>query len=259
MNESDFDDLYALEEDLWWFAGMRDVTASLLDRIGESSRVSILDAGCGTGLMLSWLRRYAQDGSIVGLDLEEVALRYCRLRGQRLLTRASVVELPFGHEAFDLVTSFDVLTQLPNDGSDELAIREIRRVLRPGGVAFVRAPAYEWMRSDHDRALGIQHRYALRELSLKVEGSGLQVVRATYANSLLLPVAAFRRLILKRLGLASPGSDVRRLPPGLAWANRLLRAVLRAEAWWLGRQRSRLPFGLSCICVAQRPADPLRN
>ena len=49
-----------------------------------------------------------------------------------------------------------MLVQLPGEGSDELAMREMFRVLRPGGVAFARAAAYEWMRSGHDEALGTQ-------------------------------------------------------------------------------------------------------
>ena len=58
--------------------------------------------------------------------------------------RASGTALPFADSAFDLLTSFDVLVQLPGEGSDELAMREMFRVLRPGGVAFVRVAAYDF-------------------------------------------------------------------------------------------------------------------
>jgi len=253
MHTEDYADLYALEENLWWFAGMREITAALLDPVClPGPDRMILDAGCGTGGMLEWLKRYAGQEKVVGLDLVSDALKFCRERGQERLAQASVTDLPFVDESFDLVTSFDVLVQVHGEGTDEQAMREMYRVLKLGGIAFVRAAAYEWMRSSHDEALGTQRRYQLDELRVKMERAGFRVLRATYANSLLLPVAALRRLALKRIGLAQPGSDVKPLPPNLEWLNQTLLRVLRSEARWLKIPQSELPAGLSAICVAEK-------
>ena len=73
----------------------------------------ILDVGCGTGGMLSWLSRYAKDGKVMGIDLVQTALAFCRERGHEDLGQASATQLPFADSVFDLVTSFDVLVQLP--------------------------------------------------------------------------------------------------------------------------------------------------
>jgi ubiquinone/menaquinone biosynthesis C-methylase UbiE len=254
MQAEDYAYLYALEEDFWWFAGMREITAALLDPLFLPARDRlILDAGCGTGGMLAWLARYAGNGTIVGIDLVHTALEFCRKRENRFLAQASVTDLPFADSVFDLVTSFDVLVQLPGADADLRALREMFRVLRPGGIAFVRAAAYAWMRSGHDEALGTQRRYSLSELVAKMERAGLRVVRATYANSLLLPLAAVRRLALKRVGLADRGSDVKPLPPQLQWLNRALAATLRCEARRLKHPGSRLRAGLSAICLAEKP------
>lgn len=254
MRAEDFADLYALEESYWWFVGMERVTAALLDAACPPGRArDVLDAGCGTGAMLNWLERYARGGRVAGIDVSPDALDFCRERGLRDLARASATALPFAGETFDLVTSFDVLVQIPGEGSDEAAMREMFRVLRPGGVAFVRAAAYGWMRSGHDEALGTQRRYGLGQLTGGMERAGFRVLRATYANSLLLPVAAFRRLVLKRVGLADRGSDVKPLPPALAWLNRALTSALYAEARLLSRPGAKLPAGLSTVCVAEKP------
>ncbi len=235
MRAQDYADLYALEESLWWFTGMREVTRALLDPFcPPGPRRDVLDAGCGTGGMLTWLGRYAGRG-----------------RGLRDVAQASVTALPFDPQTFDLVTSFDVLVQLPGEGSDEEAMREMRRVLRPGGFAFVRVAAYEWMRSGHDEALDTRRRYTLARLTERMTRAGFRVRRATYANSLLLPAAVLRRLVLKRLGLADRGSDVR--PPGSERLNRALASALKAEAALLKRPNVNLPAGLSAICVAERP------
>ena len=253
MQLEDYEYLYELEEKFWWFAGMRQVTAALLDPFCPPDRNrTILDAGCGTGSNLMWLKRYVGDGSISGLDLSPDALRFCRARGHRLLTQASISLLPFTTDYFDLVTSFDVLAQI-SEADGKSAAREIFRVLRPGGIAFVRTAAYEWMRSGHDEALGSQRRYSLEELQDLLTSAGFTVLRATFANSLLLPVAVLRRLVLKRVGLADPGSDVKPLSPGLSWLNGTLGVALSVEARWLGTA-GRLPAGLSAICVVQKLA-----
>jgi SAM-dependent methyltransferase len=253
MRFEDFAQLYALEEDFWWFVGMREITASLLDPIlaaGQDRR--ILDAGCGAGINLIWLKRYAGGGLVVGVDLDSGALDFCRARGHGELVQASTTALPFGDETFDLVTSFDVLVQLPGEGADERALAEMYRVLRPRGVCFVRAAAYSWLRSSHDEAIGSQRRYTLGGLAGRVHRAGFRVRRATYANTLLLPVAIARRLLLERIGIVSRGSEVRPLPPVLRRLNPALTEVLRVESRLTGRVGLKLPFGLSAICVAEK-------
>jgi len=253
MQEEDFTYLYALEESFWWFAGMREITSVLLDPVLPPAQDRlILDAGCGTGGMLSWLARFAGRGRVVGIDVVPSALKFCRERHHTHLAQASATHLPFADSTFDLVTSFDVLVQLPGEGADEQAIREMSRVLRPGGVAFVRVAAYEWMRSGHDEALGTQRRYTLGALTERMEGAGFSIVRATYANTLLLPAAALRRLVLKRVGLADSGSDVKPLAPRLQWLNPMLQSVLHAEARLLRQRNMRLPFGLSAIAIGRK-------
>ena len=253
MQAEDYESLYALEESFWWFAGMREITAALLDAVCPPGRARlILDAGCGTGGNLAWLERYAGGSDVMGLDLSDDALKFCRRRGHTRLAQASVTELPCADASFDLVTSFDVLGQLPDVGADEQAIGEMRRVLRPGGVAFVRVPAYEWLRSGHDEALGTARRYTLNALCGPMARAGFRIRRATHANSLLLPLAIVRRLALKRLGLADRGSDVKPLAPRLQWLNGILLAALRREARWLRAPHHTLPAGLSAICIGEK-------
>lgn len=256
MRTEDYQDLFELEEEFWWFVGMRQITGALLDAAlpDEVSR-TILDAGCGTGSNVRWLQRYAGAGEVVGLDLAADALKLARQRIQGILVQASVTGLPFPDSTFDLVTSFDVIVQLPDEGADQQAVAEMYRVLKPGGIGFVRGAAYQWMRSGHDIALGTHRRYRLSDLRGHLEGAGFRVIRATYANSILLPIAAVHRLLLKPTGLAKSGSDVSPLPSALRWINPIFRGLLRCETAWLKLSGLSLPAGLSAVCVVQRPRN----
>ena len=254
MRTKDYELLNDLEDSFWWFEGMREITATLLDPfcVPESRSRLVLDAGCGTGGNLTWLKRYAGEKNVVGIDLAEEAVAYSSAGINNSVARASTTFLPFRDSVFDLVTSYEVLGQLPA-GEDEKALREICRVLRPGGFAFIRVAAYEWMRSSHDSALLTTTRYTMPRLVDLTRGAGLRAVRTTYANTILLPVVALRRLVLQRVGLAASGSDVKPFPPELAWLNRLLTRALLQESRWLEKSNAALPAGLSAICIAQKP------
>jgi hypothetical protein len=121
------------------------------------------------------------------------------------------------------------------------------RVLAPGGRAFVRVAANDWLRGAHDRAWRVLHRYALGELRARLEAAGLCVEYLSYANMWLFPVAALKRLA-ERVWPPFNQSD---LAIEYGRLDRLLGAVLASEARWIGRRR--LPLGLSLIALARKP------
>ena len=95
--------LYALEQQHGWTRGMRDFAGTLLAPLFPSDRDwHILDAGCGTGGMLSWLERFAA-AKVIGIDLSSDALRFSHQRGHGALVQGSVISLPFADGSFDLV------------------------------------------------------------------------------------------------------------------------------------------------------------
>ncbi|MBW2731743.1 MAG: methyltransferase domain-containing protein [Deltaproteobacteria bacterium] len=87
----------------------------------------VLEAGCGTGLVLERLRPHVDE--VVGIDLSSGMLNHARGRQLRV-AQATVEGLPFPDESFDGVTSFKVLAHVP--GIQE-AMAEMARVTRPGG------------------------------------------------------------------------------------------------------------------------------
>ncbi len=113
---------------------------------------------------------------------------------------------------------------------------------------MVRVPAFQFLYGPHDVVLHTRHRYSAGEMSARLETAGFEVLKTTYANTLLFPVALARRLLAKFLRPAAEDSDVRPVPWPL---NAALTAVLSAES--LALSKFRLPFGLSVIALARKP------
>ena len=245
MERDQYELMFRQEERHWWYLGMRRIAEALLREFfhPRNGRPEVLDAGCGTGGMTSWLGHW---GRVTGLDVALEALELAQQRGVKRLVRGSVEALPFADASFDLVTSFEVLYHL-QVGDDQAALREFQRVLRPGGLALVRVPAHDDLRGAHDHAVHTRHRYDRDELVEKLEIAGLRVLRASYANCLLFPLARAKRLLE---GSRAAGCGDLAQPP--APINALLTGLLALEAGRIARRG--LPWGLSAVAVAQRPA-----
>ena len=243
MNIAEYERMFDAEERQWWYVGMRSISNALLrPALRPATGLRLLDAGCGTGQNL---RELAGHGRAVGVDLSPEALSFCTRRGVTGV-RGNLLQLPFPDACFDVVTSFDVLYHAWV--KDDLAVvRELVRVLRPGGLLLVRVPALKLLWGAHDEAVLSRHRYTRPELVRLLRAAGLQVERASYANSLLFPLLLARRT-LDRL-LSRHGSDVGFLPAPL---ETLFRGLLEIEARLL--RFVSLPIGASVMVLGRKPA-----
>lgn len=249
MEQVEYEVMAAVERDHWWYGGMRAVSSVLIERVyPRAANLRILDAGCGSAGNAPFLQRY---GEVVGLDLEPLALRYGQANLPGRVVCGSVQNLPYQTGSFDLVTSFDVLYHM--QVADEVAaLQEFWRVLRPGGRLLIRLPAFELLKSKHDRLVHTRRRYRLADLRQIVDEAGFLVEFATYANSLLFLPRLLQRMLHQALpALERNESD---LMLGDRLLNDLLRLPLALEARWLARG-GRFPLGTSVICLARKELD----
>ena len=105
-------------------------TMWVYDNVRRNS--ALLDLGCGAG-MLALLKR--KGITLTGVDLSDECVAAARRNGYDETVRAELHALPFAEASFDYVVSLDVIGHIPEQGKDAV-LREIKRVLRPGGVTL---------------------------------------------------------------------------------------------------------------------------
>jgi ubiquinone/menaquinone biosynthesis C-methylase UbiE len=105
-----------------------DLEVDLVERYGAGA--DVLECGVGTGLLLERISRFAR--SAKGIDLSPGMLERARGRGLDV-HEASVTDIPFADESFDVTCSFKVLAHVPDI---DRALSEMARVTRPGGVVL---------------------------------------------------------------------------------------------------------------------------
>ena len=249
MNPAEFANIAEAEQGLWWYRGMRRILMRVLDPWLKGREVRrVLEAGCGTGYFARVLER-ERGWRVYPSDVAWEGLSFARGMGLERLSQADLRALPFRSGAFDMVLSVDVLEHF-TPGEEAGPLRELVRVLAPGGVLVLRTPALEALRSRHSEFVLERQRFTRGRLLGAIRGCGVRVLRCTYASFLLLPVALLKFRLWEPLFRTPPASGVK---PVAGWLDRLLYGCLAAEAAWLGGNLD-FPAGQTLILIAEKTA-----
>lgn len=208
----------------------------IYDRVREGIGQRVLEIGCGTGTITSFM---VDRQLVVGIDVVD---DYVQATTERFADRPNVVirrhDLtesvePLRGYRFDSAVSVNVFEHI---GDDQAAMKAVYALLEPGGSFTLLVPSHPALLGAFDRDIGHHRRYTKSELRRKLEASGFVVERIRRSN----PVGALGWLVnVRLLGL--------RQLRGTGLFDRLVPALRLVD-------RVELPVGLSLIAVARRPA-----
>lgn len=236
-----------LEERLALMAPARRLRLALAEgevarRRGGDSRLRVLDAGCGDGLLSLAMAKRHPRWSLVGVDLREDMLEGARKRAvARELPNARFVvgnlEQPLPERDRDVVLAVECLSEIPDDRQ---ALRMMRDALAPGGLLVVQAPERDWKPvlpgSSGTWREQVRQGYTAEQLEAALREAGFEdvQVRPTY-RSLAAAAQEIRDRIKDR------GLLLRLL------AFPFLAAAVRSERWGLtwGRPNALLATGVA--------------
>lgn len=259
-NPDYFKELFAVEEQHFWFRARNHMITTLVRQIESSweSNYCILEVGCGTGNVLQHLEQSCSRGTVIGMDLYAEGLNFARERTHCSLVQGDVNAPPFRAD-FDLIGLFDVLEHMPDDGQ---VLCDAYHLLKSGGTLLLTVPAHPSLWSYFDIASRHQRRYELPLLQQKLIRAGFQVKYLTLYMASIFPLVwlfrQFATLLAKKSSNAADHAyemsvnEFKIIPI----ANKVLAFILKQEQHWISRRR-RLPMGTSLVAIAQKEPDAL--
>ncbi len=235
----------AIQSGHWWFECRRRLVRRQLTRLALPSDTPSLDIGTSTGVDLRLMRDLGMS-ELTGVDVSELATRFCKEERLARIVQADCRHLPFETGAFKLALAADVLEHVEHD---QKAVVEFNRILAPGGRILVTVPAFKSLWGLEDEVAQHYRRYRLGQLRKLFADAGFSIETSFYFNYLLfLPIWLARRII-RAVGMKLESET--QLNTRLL--NHALKAVFMidiATAPWI-----KPPLGVSILMMAVKDAQ----
>lgn len=232
------------ESSSWWHSARRKLLReAVVQAVHGKREARVLDLGCAAQL------DFAQADSLRVLNAHSSlpALAFRQIEGSRNLVCTSPEDLGFVSNSFDAIVAGDILQLVPDDRK---ALRELRRVLKDGGLLCLTVPAYPFLWGEEDEARRHQRRYTATELRRKLNNCGFEISRVSYlvATGFLPSVMGrtFKDLFRKSAPLRPVPERDSRL------TNAAMVMLLDCERHLI--RYINLPFGTRVVCWARKPA-----
>lgn len=250
MDKNYYKEYFRLERNHWWFKTRARIILFLIDKDLENlpkKALKVLNIGAATGKTSEILNKY---GAVTSLEFD---LDCCIFANNELglnIINGSILALPFPDDSFDLVCAFDVVEHVADD---LLAIQEMKRVCKKGGMITVTVPAFMSLWSHHDVVNEHYRRYTKTNLSQLFAANQLKCYKSTYYNTLLfIPIYVFRqfsKLVPKNWIRSGAGSDAT-ITPENGLFNNFMGKIFSLELPLL--KFSNLPFGVSIYLSSKK-------
>ncbi|MEZ4598914.1 MAG: class I SAM-dependent methyltransferase [Syntrophotaleaceae bacterium] len=247
--------LYADEISSWLHAGRRKLISRVLSwhlPAGPASEREILEVGAGAGQNVDVLRNF---GTVDVMEINPAGLERLRAaEGIRTVFDSGIPEDLPGR--WDVICACDVIEHIEDDAA---AVRWIFDRLKPGGLFFATVPAFPWLMSDHDRALGHFRRYDAATFDLLLPRHAIRL-SGSYFNSYLFPLGVLSRAIwqFSNHWRNASAHQKQRIPTG-ALTEPLFRSILLRDVQAL-TPSSRRKWGMSYyLCAVNGCAAPDAN
>ena len=232
------------ESSSWWHTARRKLLREAVAQAVHGKRdARVLDFGCAAQLELS----HADSIRTLNAHNSLATLAFRQIEGSRNLVCTSPEDLGFVSNSFDAVVAGDILQMVPDD---RMALRELRRVLKDGGLLCLTVPAYPFLWGEDDEARGHQRRYTATELRRKLNNCGFEISRVSYLVATgFLPSIVERTCkdLFRKSAAPQPTSDAD------SWlTNAAMVMMLDCERHLI--RYINLPFGTRVVCWAHKPA-----
>lgn len=241
MNKEEYKNIFENEYSHWWYRILDDLVEYYVKIYNHKNSINILDAGCGTGRIISKLSKY---GNTFGIDASPTAIEICQSKG---LTNVRIADLNEwqSEKEFDVIISLDVLYHQSFINIDKI-IKSFHNSLRSNGVLILNLPAFNALKRQHDIVVGGNKRFRMKDIERLLVQNGFNVFTKSYRYPLLFKFILLRKLFFNKNNKVS--SD---LEPVYQPLDKLLYLVHKLENEIIKMGFS-IPYGSSLFIVAKK-------
>ena len=227
----------------------RGLAVSQLRKHLPRADAAVLEVGCSSGYLLQEMRTALPEAFLIGADFVRGPLE--ALAGSMPtipILQFDLQRCPLPDACVDAVVLLNVLEHIEDDAS---AVKQLYRILRPGGVAIVEIPAGPGLYDVYDKQLMHFRRYRRREAVSLFENAGFRVEKASHLGFFVYPAFWFVKKKNRLLAKRQVASEVVAKDIRTTSASRLLYRLLNLELK-LG-ERISFPFGIRCVLACRKP------
>lgn len=238
---------YSVEETSFWFQHRNQVITQLVQQ--HSSGKSFFDIGGGNGCVSHALQQSEVD--VVLVEPGPVGAVNARTRGIQTVVQSTFEDAGFAAGSMPSAGIFDVLEHIE---ADEQFLQSLHYYLEPEGCLYITVPAYQFLWANDDDHAGHYRRYTTTSLEARLTAAGFQIIYSSYLFAFLVPPIFLFRSLPSRMGLRKAPSlttTQKEHSQGKGLAAKLVGQCLQWESGRIEKQK-KIPFGSSCIAVAQK-------
>lgn len=218
----------------------------------KSPNPVILEVGCSSGFMLQLIQQEFPSATVLGADIVKGPLQQLGEKVKDIpLLRFDLTKCPLPDASVDAIVLLNVLEHIE---ADNLAMAQIKRILKPGGVAVIEVPAGPALYDIYDKMLMHFRRYTQPSLRALARKEGMIVKRFSHLGCFLYPGFWLVKKRNRRL-FANASADVmeKQVANNIRTTrnNPLMHMLMRCESF-LGRWVS-YPFGIRCMMTCVKP------
>lgn len=239
-----------VETSHWWYKCLHYAVLRSITKHFANKDITIIDACCGTGGLMLFLKDKGYD-NVIGFDLSEIAVAVCKSRELNVFQgNLSEISNYCPHNLADVVICNDAYYFL-NYEEQQTTAGDIHQILAKGGLLIANFPAFRAFSGIHDLSVGITSRFNKKKVRAIFGRLNFKFVAQMYWPFFLSPiiwVSRFKQRLMMRLRLldgVEPKSDVGNVNPVIS---SILLLLCKTENKLLTNK----PFGSSLFLVLKK-------